>query len=142
MSSTKKSSMRAFLLRLAHEPEQTIGQLVLYNEIVPLWSCYTLELPWRNNQRNVSCIPAGQYFVGHRESERFGHHLHIKNIPGRMWCLFHAGNFSRQVQGCVLVGRSVLDIDGDGLRDVVDSKRTLRMLVEMVPDEFLLTVVD
>ena len=25
--------------------------------------CYTIELPWNNNEKRVSCIPVGKYFI-------------------------------------------------------------------------------
>ncbi len=39
--------------------EQTIGSLMMDGEIF----CYTLELPWRENRKNISCIPIGDYEV-------------------------------------------------------------------------------
>ena len=34
------------------------------------FSCFTMELPWRENQRNISCIPAGIYSVQLRQAGR------------------------------------------------------------------------
>ena len=42
--------------------------------------CHTIELPWLNNKRNVSCIPEGAYEVVPRFSKRFQHHLILKNV--------------------------------------------------------------
>ena len=63
---------------------------------------YTLELPWRDNARNVSCIPEACYPLGKRYSQRFGHHLHVKHVPDRSLILFHPANDAqRELRGCI-----------------------------------------
>jgi hypothetical protein len=37
--------------------KSTIGELFLNGEKM----CDTLELPYKDNQRSISCIPAGEY---------------------------------------------------------------------------------
>lgn len=44
------------LFRLKRSDQGTMGLLM-----APSFSCYTLELPWRDNQRNISCIPESEY---------------------------------------------------------------------------------
>jgi hypothetical protein len=75
--------------------------------------CRTLELPWKNNKRNISCIPAGEYIVKIRKSPRYGTIYWITNVEGRTWILIHSGNFAgdtskgfkTHVNGCVLLGK-------------------------------------
>ncbi|MCP5109085.1 MAG: hypothetical protein GY950_37230 [bacterium] len=42
--------------------------------------------------------------------------------------------------GCVLVGSGFSDINSDGYLDVVSSKNTMGKLLEIMPDEFELTI--
>ncbi|MEP5341043.1 MAG: DUF5675 family protein [Algibacter sp.] len=64
--------------------------------------CHTIELPWRNNKRNTSCIPEGQYQIEPRFSKRFQHHLILKTVKGRSYILFHpANNALKDLEGCI-----------------------------------------
>jgi len=73
---------------------------------------FTGELPWRDNTRGESCIPAGVYEVFMRSSGRFGRVYEIKDVPDRSAILLHNGNFcgddhlgfKTHVDGCILVG--------------------------------------
>jgi hypothetical protein len=66
--------------------------------------CETLELPWRDNQRSISCIPTGTYQVVERTSPKFKDHLHVLKVPGRSYILIHAGNTHNDIRGCILPG--------------------------------------
>jgi hypothetical protein len=71
--------------------------------------CYTLEPPWKDNQRLVSCIPPGTYPLSLRYSPRFtpkyGHKLiQVSNVPNRDDILIHIGNFYKDTEGCIMVG--------------------------------------
>jgi len=74
-----------------------------------------LELPWKDNQQKVSCIPLGTYSVKRRHSDRFKEHFHIQDVPNRTWILIHPGNYYTQIMGCVLVGGGFSDINNDWL---------------------------
>jgi len=64
--------------------------------------CHTIELPWINNKRNVSCVPEGAYEIVPRFSKRFQHHLILKNVEGRSFILFHPANDAiRDLAGCI-----------------------------------------
>lgn len=67
--------------------------------------CVTLELPWLNNQDNISCIPCGQYKVRYRFSTSHGKALYwIDDVPDRDAIEMHIGNTVADTQGCVLLG--------------------------------------
>jgi hypothetical protein len=68
------------------------------------FECYTLELPWRENQRKISCIPEGTYKVVHRTSPKYKDHLHVTGVPNRDLILIHTGNSAKDILGCILVG--------------------------------------
>tara|TARA_Y100000401_G_scaffold17899_1_gene12074 strand:+ start:237 stop:650 length:414 start_codon:yes stop_codon:yes gene_type:complete len=92
------------LIRDTFTDKSTIGKLYLNGELM----CDTLENPWLDNQRNISCIPAGQYDVRLRlareSATRDYLHLLVKEVPNRSYILFHIGNTAKDTQGCILVG--------------------------------------
>lgn len=100
----------------------------------------TLELPWKNNQRRISCIPAGTYKGVKRTSPKYGLHVHILDVPGRDLILMHNANYVTQLEGCVAVGESVKDINADGTLDVTNSVKTLKKLVSLLPDSFTIII--
>jgi len=65
---------------------------------------YTLELPYRDNKRNISCIPEGEYICRKICSKHFGETFEICDVPNRGEILFHQGNYTSSTRGCVLVG--------------------------------------
>ena len=92
------------LIRDTFTEESTIGELFINGERI----CDTLERPYFNNQRNISCIPEGVYPVRLRlpreSATRDYVHLLVQDVPDRDWILFHRGNYPYQSQGCILVG--------------------------------------
>jgi hypothetical protein len=64
--------------------------------------CHCIELPWRGNQRNISCVPEGIYELVPRYSKKFKNHLILRNVPGRSLILFHpANNALKELRGCI-----------------------------------------
>ena len=67
----------------------------------------SLELPWLDNQPNISCIPEGIYVVKMLYSNRFGRLMPtIMDVPDRSNVLMHAANFSSELRGCVATGKN------------------------------------
>jgi hypothetical protein len=95
---------RIIVSRLHRYSNSIGGELKLDGQHV----CYTLELPWRWNQKDVSCVPAGIYSCWWRY-DRF--RIQLENIPCpggfRVGVEIHTGNRPKQVQGCILVGTSI-----------------------------------
>lgn len=102
--------------------------------------CFTLELPWLDNAKNISCIPKGLYPCKKHFSQKFGMCLDIQNVTGRSLIRMHKGNYTSQIEGCILPGDSLRDINGDGIPDVTSSSNTLNSLLDILPDEFLLEI--
>jgi len=98
-----------YLLRTQTSDQGTKGVLITDG-----FMCKTLELPWRDNQRSISCIPEGEYDVVIRQSPKYGSVYWITKVPDRSWILIHAGNwagdvdkgFKSHVNGCVLLGQN------------------------------------
>ena len=100
--------MILFLTR-TYFPEGTNGKLECEGKFI----CYTIELPWKNNETRVSCIPEGKYFIRKRYSNKFKWHLEIENVDHRNLILFHpANNVLRELQGCIA---PVTKLSGPGL---------------------------
>jgi hypothetical protein len=81
------------ILRRDHHPEGTNGSLCDGEQQI----CSTIELPWRQNQRMVSCIPEGRYELVKRYTDKRGWHLLVKNVPNRSGILFHPANDALKV---------------------------------------------
>jgi len=92
------------IIREVFTDKSVIGKLYLNGELM----CDTLENAWHDNQRNISCIPAGEYPVRMRlarESATKDYlHLLVKDVPNRDLILFHTGNTAKDTRGCILVG--------------------------------------
>lgn len=81
----------------------TYGTLLLPDGSV----LHTLELPWKENQRNISCIPPGTYqckFLERTASGRYTYIWIVLGVEGRSGILFHSGNLLKHTQGCILPG--------------------------------------
>jgi len=92
------------LIRDTFSKKSTIGELFLNGERI----CDTLENPWQDNQRNISCIPEGIYPVRLRLPRESGTrdyiHLLVKDVKDRDYILIHIGNTAKDTSGCILVG--------------------------------------
>jgi len=128
--------------RTEYEKAQTLGKGWVLKNGESLFEFKTLELPWLNNEKQISCIPLGAYECVKRSSLKYKDHFHILNVPNRSWILIHHGNYFRDTLGCILVGRTLSDIDGDGFRDVTHSKQTMAKLNELLPDKFEVVILD
>ena len=92
------------LIRIAFIPDGTFGILFDFDDSI---ICLTLEREWRNNERNISCIPRGKYVCKRIKSSKFGVTFEILNVPGRSHILFHTGNIEDDTHGCILTGKKI-----------------------------------
>jgi len=103
--------MNVTIKRNQSTDQGTTGLLTLEKGFV----CDTLELPDKQNQPNLSCIPEGTYQALWLFSNHFHMFLyHLQNVPNREDILIHAGNFAgdisknfkSDVEGCILLGKN------------------------------------
>jgi hypothetical protein len=120
--------MEAVLTRFEQTSRQILGDLKFGD-----YTWKTLELPWRDNKRMVSCIPTGIYNVVPRYSQKYGSHFEVKNVKDRTAILIHAGNFYNHTNGCILVGMQHKDVNKDGLKDLINSKNALNQMLLFLP---------
>jgi len=86
------------ILKRTYYPNGTNGILWLGEKIIGP----TIELPWKENQRRISCIPEGRYELRKRYTPRFGYHLMVREVPGRSNILIHAFNDAlEESKGCI-----------------------------------------
>src|SRR5260221_6285664 len=89
-------------------PNGTNGDLLLNGDKI----CSTIELPWKENKPQVSCIPEGKYELKKRYTPRFGNHFILMNVPNRSFILLHAANDAlKEMRGCIA---PVSFLTGDG----------------------------
>lgn len=120
----------ANLFRLRRSDQGTEGILVSGS-----FECKTLELPWRENQKQISCIPPGIYNVDIRVSNKYGRVYWVREVPNRTYILIHSGNFAgdvskgykSHVMGCILLGKDIGFLGGQ--LAVLNSRITVRNFV-------------
>lgn len=110
------------------DDNQTLGKCTVYDsDNKPLFSSLSLERGWRENQKNISCVPTGVYDLVLEYSNRFKKELwEIKDVPNRSETKFHSANFWYQLNGCIALGRSLSDLNNDGYNDITSSKSTIK----------------
>jgi len=144
----KTDKIELLLVRDTFSENSTLGELFLNGVRI----CDTLENPWLDNQRNISCIPEGEYDVRLRYPRESGTrdylHLLIQDVPNRSFCLVHIGNFVHQTRGCVLVGLSssqdvvnnsklamdllmkeIINLGGTNINLIIKKKRTMKQYI-------------
>lgn len=125
------------LKRINSSSECVLGVLELDDKEV----CKTLELPWRDNQKGISCIPAGEYKLSPYPSSRFGEVYIVNDVPNRTGILIHTGNTADDIEGCILVGNAHAKLNGK--KAVLNSKQTFKVLKELLGnEEYILNIVD
>lgn len=86
------------VLTRTYFPEGTNGKIECDGKLI----CHTIELPWKNNERRVSCIPEGEYFIEKRYNQKFKWHLQVLDVPERRFILFHPANDAqKELNGCI-----------------------------------------
>lgn len=102
---------------------------------------FTLELPYLENQKNISAIHPGLYKAHKYFSPSFNREvILLKDVPNRTWIELHPGNYTSQIEGCILPGDGVKYLNDDGTPDVTNSTATLNKLLDMLPDEFEISI--
>ena len=125
--------MKLILTRHARRADYTIGRLEdengkkISDTLEPMWRDYRggeLKIPKK------SAIPEGSYRVVVTKSQRFGKYLPLLvGVPGFEGVRIHAGNTSRDTEGCILVGQNLQ------VGKVLWSRITLEKLMKLIENE-------
>lgn len=115
------------ILKRTYKNNETLGLMTATRADGQTLNLKTLELPWLENQHNISCIPAGTYHV-----EMHPFHTtemyQIMNVPNRTGIFQHPANFTSDILGCQAIGEQFGDINGDGLTDVTNTVEAVAQL--------------
>ena len=97
------------VLSRTYFPNGTNGKLESDGKFI----CYTIELPWKENETKVSCIPEGEYVIRKRYSRKYNWQLEVVDVPSRKGILLHpANNAQSELKGCIA---PVSKLSGAGL---------------------------
>ncbi len=109
-------------------PGGTTGRILSQGSLLT----YCIELPWKNNHTQVSCIPEGRYRVTQRYNEHFGMHFQVMDVPGRQdICIHPANDAMLELKGCI-APVSILTGEDRGCR----SREALAKLISCTRDAF------
>lgn len=95
-----------------------------------------LEPPWKDNQRNVSCIPTGYYdcvFLKRSSSGKYRNVWWVREVAGRGGILIHNGVVVDHTLGCLLIGKRHARFSGKA--GVWNSRKALREFNEIMGRE-------
>lgn len=95
--------MAAQLKRLYRGDDGIFGAFFWNNKPIAV----TLELPWKDNARNISCIPQERYKCVRVNSRKFGETFQLIDVPNREGILIHWGNTIKDTEGCILLGTGI-----------------------------------
>lgn len=117
-------NVRMKLMRILDDGLQTLGILQVYAEdgVTKLYDLKTVELPFKGNKNNISCVPPGKYLIraGYDGGYKYGYYMGLKgnnlssdpykSIPSggsastRSGVLIHRGSSSVGLAGCISPG--------------------------------------
>jgi len=111
-------------LARTYHPEGTNGKILFTGCLI----VYSIELPWKDNFTQVSCIPEGRYELAKRWSPRFNRHLQVSDVPEREVILIHPANDAMQeLRGCI-APVSMITGHGKGIH----SRMAMEVLISLV----------
>lgn len=136
---------RLILERLETGDQGTFGQIRIGTEVF-----FTGELPWRDNQSNISCIPCGVYNCTYTYSKRFKKFMYlVENVNGRSGIRIHSANFMgdkslgyfSQLHGCISLGLKIGVFENQ--KTILVSSTAVRMFEKIMNGQnFILEVIN
>ncbi len=119
---------KVFINRVWHNDKESIGYLYVTDETgMPIFASIVLERGDRNNKRNISRITAGIYPLKLTYSPKFGRYMWlVDEVPNRSGIRIHSANYWNQINGCIVPGLRLKDLNKDGLIDVTNSRSTTK----------------
>ena len=129
--------MERLILERVGLPDRTLGSLIHNDQVI----AKTLELPWLENKRSVSCIPAGIYIVIKQlpKEGRPYEYFRLPNVPGRSGILIHRGTNPLHSKGCILVASRFKNINTE-FPELEERSKKLQWLIDTLPQEWELEI--
>ncbi len=128
---------------------QTLGTLYVEDKDGDYgWHCDTLELPYKENQSNISSIPIGVYHCKWTRSNRLSaikgmdvFTYEVLNVPNRPGIRIHSANYVHDLLGCIALGFGYVDLNNDGVLDLINSRNTIAEFNSLMNwEDFELTI--
>jgi hypothetical protein len=139
-----RDNVKLSLKRYNFLDDRTIGKLYVNGTFFG----YTLEDARRDVKiKGETCIPAGKYKIGFREELSpltkkyrqmfpwFVWHLEIKNVPDFKYIYIHIGNYPKDTNGCILVGKELAEDKRDNKPIIRLSKLAFEELYKYIYNE-------
>ncbi len=135
----KWDNLPQYLLERVYLPTETLGSI--YGPHGGLVA-KTMELPWLQNRRAVSCIPEDEYLVIYQPPKpgREYEYFRLPDVKDRSGILIHRITFVKDLKGCIGVGGKHVDLNKDGVPDMIESSKTLQEMIDTMPKEFRLLI--
>ncbi|MGO3183261.1 MAG: DUF5675 family protein [Aequorivita sp.] len=111
------------VIERSYHQEGTNGSLFLNSRFL----CFTIELPWLEDQPSKSCIPEGTYELEARYSKKLGNHLLVSNVPNRHLILVNPANYATDGLGGCIVPVSELTGIGVGTNSHMAMQKVLSL---------------
>jgi hypothetical protein len=129
--------MEKLVLERVYLTDRTLGSL--YRDGVTI--AKTLELPWKENRRAISCIPEGLYRVIKQppKPDRNYPYFRLPEVPNRSGILIHRGIKPDHSKGCILVASRFRNINTSS-PELEESANKLTWMVTNLPDEWELEI--
>ncbi len=104
--------------------------------------CHSLELPWKNNEPNISCLPLGDYVCKVTYSPAFKKDLYLilEPFPHRDGFRIHAANRLTELRGCVAFGEKITQVD-DSIFLATSAKWVTAVMEHFNNEPFLLQII-
>lgn len=104
--------------------------------------CRTLELPWKNNSKNVSCIPTGLYYCIKQPPKQSRPYTYFRfmRVPNREGILIHKITYVKDLRGCIGVGLILNEDAKKGTCQMLHSTSAMELLQRVLPETFLIEI--
>lgn len=90
------------LVRLVQSDGATLGMMIPDDDLTNIFK--TIEPAWRDNNKNISCVPEARYLCRRIKSAHHGEVFQLMGVQGRDNILIHVGNSASDTKGCILIG--------------------------------------
>lgn len=122
-----------------YHKDYTSGVFRLVRDNDLLFEGFSLELPWKDNQRNISCIPEGSYKVIRNKTGKHKYYR-VENVEDRSLIEFHPANTVNDLAGCLSVGDYCAFDFNKETYTIWHTQLFLTKLLELVPNGFILII--